>query len=243
MNVLVVGNGGREHALAWKISQSSGVGRIFVAPGNAGTAEDAENVDIKSDDFQSLIRFAKENNVELTVVGPEAPLCAGITDAFQDAKLRVFGPSKAAAQLEGQQGLLQERCYTPPTCRPPITKSSAIPMTATRYITRAVSGRRASRSRRRQSRRSGGRQGSDRLLEARTGAGSDRPRGSRPGVWRRRQATRLSKSGSTVRKRVSWRSPTAAPSSRCRRLKTTSRLWMAIKVRIRAVWEPTALPR
>ncbi len=103
MNVLVVGKGGREHALAWKIAQSSRVERVFVAPGNAGTALDAENVDIPESDFPRLIRFAKQNQVELTVVGPEAPLCAGIVDAFNDAKLRIFGPSKAAAQLEGSK--------------------------------------------------------------------------------------------------------------------------------------------
>jgi phosphoribosylamine--glycine ligase len=103
MNVLVVGSGGREHALAWKIAQSPRVERVFVAPGNAGTAEDAENVDISPTDFPKLIKFAKQNNVSLTVVGPEAPLAAGIVDAMQAAQLRVFGPSKAAAQLEGSK--------------------------------------------------------------------------------------------------------------------------------------------
>jgi phosphoribosylamine--glycine ligase len=108
MNILVVGNGGREHALAWKIGKSPRADRVFVAPGNAGTAEDAENVDIKSDDFPRLIRFAKENKVELTIIGPEAPLTAGIVDAFEKAKLRVFGPSKAAAQLEGSKVFCKE---------------------------------------------------------------------------------------------------------------------------------------
>jgi phosphoribosylamine--glycine ligase len=103
MNVLIVGNGGREHALAWKISQSSRAERVFVAPGNAGTALDAENVPIESGDFARLVRFARENNVGLTVVGPEAPLAKGIVDVFTDARLRVFGPSKAAAQLEGSK--------------------------------------------------------------------------------------------------------------------------------------------
>jgi phosphoribosylamine--glycine ligase len=103
MNVLVVGNGGREHALAWKIAQSSRVDRVFVAPGNAGTAIDAENIDIKSTDFAQLIKFAKQNNVALTVVGPEAPLADGLVDALQHEKLRVFGPSKAAAQLEASK--------------------------------------------------------------------------------------------------------------------------------------------
>jgi phosphoribosylamine--glycine ligase len=103
MNVLVVGNGGREHALAWKIAQSPRVDRVFVAPGNAGTADDAENIDISSSDIRGLIKFAKQNQVALTVVGPEAPLVAGIVDAMQAEQLRVFGPSKAAAQLEGSK--------------------------------------------------------------------------------------------------------------------------------------------
>src|SRR3972149_5462432 len=103
MNVFVVGSGGREHALAWKIAQSPRVDRVFVAPGNAGTAEDAETVDISPSDFRGLIKFAKQNNVSLTVVGPEAPLVAGIVDAMQAEQLRVFGPSKAAAQLEGSK--------------------------------------------------------------------------------------------------------------------------------------------
>lgn len=103
MNVLVIGNGGREHALAWKIAQSARVERVFVAPGNAGTAADAENVDLPASDFAKLIKFARENKVELTVVGAEQPLTAGIVDAFAEAKLRAFGPSKAAAELEGSK--------------------------------------------------------------------------------------------------------------------------------------------
>jgi phosphoribosylamine---glycine ligase len=103
MNVLVIGNGGREHALAWKLSQSSRVRRVFVAPGNAGTALDAENVNIPTSDWKRLIQFARTEDVDLTVVGPEAPLADGIVDAFQEAKLRIFGPSKAAAQLEGSK--------------------------------------------------------------------------------------------------------------------------------------------
>ncbi len=103
MRVLVIGNGGREHALAWKIKQSSRVERVFVAPGNAGTALDAENVDISPSDFARLIKFARENQVGLTVVGPEAPLVGGIVDAFQKEKLTIFGPSKLAAELEGSK--------------------------------------------------------------------------------------------------------------------------------------------
>jgi phosphoribosylamine--glycine ligase len=100
MRVLVVGNGGREHALAWKIGQSARVERVFVAPGNAGTAQDAENVDIAPTDIGRLLKFARENQIGLTVVGPEAPLVAGIVDAFAKEKLKIFGPSKAAAELE-----------------------------------------------------------------------------------------------------------------------------------------------
>ncbi len=103
MNILIVGSGGREHALAWKLKQSPRAGRVFVAPGNAGTAADAENVEIPAEDIPALVKFAHQNQVELTVIGPEAPLVAGIVDAFQAAKLRVFGPSKVAAQLEGSK--------------------------------------------------------------------------------------------------------------------------------------------
>ncbi len=103
MRVLVVGNGGREHALAWKIAQSSRVDKVYVAPGNAGTAVDAENVLIQSSDIPGLLKFAREQRIDLTLAGPEAPLVAGIVDAFQSVGLRIFGPSKAAAQLEGSK--------------------------------------------------------------------------------------------------------------------------------------------
>jgi phosphoribosylamine--glycine ligase len=103
MKILVVGSGGREHALAWKLKQSARATRVFVAPGNAGTAADAENIEIAADDIAGLLKFAQQNSIDLTVVGPEAPLVAGIVDAFQEARLRIFGPSKAAAQLEGSK--------------------------------------------------------------------------------------------------------------------------------------------
>lgn len=103
MKVLVVGAGGREHALAWKISQSSRVDEVFVAPGNAGTALDATNVPISATDTEELIKFAKQESIGVTVVGPEAPLAVGLVDAFEDEGLRVFGPTKAAAQLEASK--------------------------------------------------------------------------------------------------------------------------------------------
>jgi phosphoribosylamine--glycine ligase len=103
MNVLIIGSGGREHALAWKISQSPRADRVFVAPGNAGTDIEGENVPIAINDFPALIAFAKDSNVGLTVVGPEGPLAAGIVDAFEAAGLRIFGPCSAAAELESSK--------------------------------------------------------------------------------------------------------------------------------------------
>ena len=103
MNVLVVGSGGREHAIAWKVAQSSRADRVFVAPGNAGTALDAENVNIAADDIAGLVHFAKQNQVGMTIVGPEVPLCLGLVDALAEEGLKAFGPSKAAAQLENSK--------------------------------------------------------------------------------------------------------------------------------------------
>lgn len=103
MKVLVVGSGGREHALAWKIRQSPRVTDVFVAPGNAGTALDAVNVPVSSTDIAGLLKFAKSNQIGLTVVGPEAPLALGIVDIFQKEGLKIFGPTKTAAQLESSK--------------------------------------------------------------------------------------------------------------------------------------------
>ena len=105
MNVLIIGGGGREHALAWKSAQSPEVGKVYVAPGNAGTAleDKVENVALAPSDTEGLIKFARARAVALTIVGPEAPLVAGITDAFERAGLRCFGPSAQAAMLEGSK--------------------------------------------------------------------------------------------------------------------------------------------
>ena len=109
MKVLVIGSGGREHALAWKAAQSSDVEKVFVAPGNAGTATEdkLENVDISVGDLQGLADFAKTNNVELTIVGPEAPLVDGVVDLFEQQGLNIFGPSQGAAQLEGSKSVVK----------------------------------------------------------------------------------------------------------------------------------------
>ena len=103
MKVLVIGVGGREHALVWKLSQSDRVTQLFCAPGNAGIAELTECVPLGATDIEKLAAFASEKRIDLTIVGPEAPLCAGIVDAFQAKGLRIFGPNKAAAQLEGSK--------------------------------------------------------------------------------------------------------------------------------------------
>jgi len=108
MKVLVVGSGGREHALAWKIAQSPKVDAVYAAPGNAGTAREAELVDIAADDIDGLLDFARTERIDLTVVGPEAPLVAGIVDRFREAGLRIFGPGKEAAQLEGSKVFAKE---------------------------------------------------------------------------------------------------------------------------------------
>ena len=102
MNILVIGSGGREHALAWKAAQSPLADKVYVAPGNAGTALEArlQNVEIDGMAIDELISFARENKIDLTIVGPEAPLVAGIVDAFTDAGLRCFGPTREAAQLD-----------------------------------------------------------------------------------------------------------------------------------------------
>jgi phosphoribosylamine--glycine ligase len=103
MKVLVIGKGGREHALVWKIAQSPRVERVFCAPGNAGTHEDGVNVPIEPGEFDALIKFAKKEKIGLTVVGPEDPLAAGIVDVFQREGLRIFGPSKKAAEIEASK--------------------------------------------------------------------------------------------------------------------------------------------
>ena len=103
MKVLVVGKGGREHALVWKLAQSPRVERVYCAPGNAGTAIDGENVPIEANDLDYLLRFARKEEIGLTVVGPEEPLAQGIVDVFQKAGQRIFGPSKEAAQVEASK--------------------------------------------------------------------------------------------------------------------------------------------
>jgi len=110
MQVLVIGSGGREHALAWQASLAPEVTKVFVAPGNAGTAIDPllENINIAVDDYSALLNFAKSNSIELTIVGPEQPLVDGIVDQFSSQGLACFGPSKGASQLEGSKAFSKD---------------------------------------------------------------------------------------------------------------------------------------
>lgn len=110
MQVLIIGNGGREHALAWKCAQSARVQKVFVAPGNAGTGRESkcENVAIAADDVAALVAFARAHRIELTIVGPEAPLVLGVVDRFRAAGLRCFGPTQKAAQLEGSKAFAKD---------------------------------------------------------------------------------------------------------------------------------------
>jgi len=124
MNVLLVGNGGREHAIAWKLKQSRKISKLFIAPGNPGTALCGINVSIASDDINGLITFATENKVGLAIIGPEDPLAAGIVDAFEKAGIKAFGPSGAAAQLEADKAFAKQ-----------IMRANSIPTAESRMFT------------------------------------------------------------------------------------------------------------
>ena len=119
MKVLVIGSGGREHALAWKIAQSPLVKKVFCAPGNAGTVNVAENIDIPSDNIDALLQFATVTGIGLTIVGPEQPLVKGLVDSFEESGLRVFGPSQRAAEIEGSKVFCKDlmKKYGIPTAR------------------------------------------------------------------------------------------------------------------------------
>jgi len=108
MKILVVGKGGREHALVWKLARSPLVTDVFCAPGNAGTAIDGKNVDINPNDVSRLLKFSRTERIDLTVIGPEAPLVAGMVDAFEDMGLLVFGPTRSAAELEGSKAFAKD---------------------------------------------------------------------------------------------------------------------------------------
>jgi phosphoribosylamine---glycine ligase len=135
MRILVIGSGGREHALVWKISQSKLADKIFCAPGNGGISQMAECIDIKADNLPGLLEFARREKIDLTVVGPEMPLTAGIVDVFNNHRLSVFGPNKQAAQLEGSKVFAKQLMekYGVPTAR---FKVFDDPLAAKQYIKR-----------------------------------------------------------------------------------------------------------
>ena len=108
MKILVVGGGGREHAICWKLSKEANVDKIYCAPGNAGISNVAQCIDIQDSDIENLLKFAKENKIDLTIVGPEIPLVAGIVDKFEKEGLKIFGPNKKCAQLEGSKSFSKD---------------------------------------------------------------------------------------------------------------------------------------
>ena len=119
MKILVVGSGGREHALCWKIAASPLCDKLYCAPGNAGIADEAECVDIAADDIEGLVEFAREEEIDLVVVGPEAPLVMGLVDRLEENGIAAFGPTAKAAELEGSKGFMKDICakYKIPTAR------------------------------------------------------------------------------------------------------------------------------
>lgn len=110
MNILLIGSGGREHALAWKLAQSQKCKKLYCAPGNAGIAQIAECIDMGAEDLDALTSFATENNIDLVIIGPEAPLVLGLSDKLRAAHIPTFGPSKAASELEGSKGFMKDLC-------------------------------------------------------------------------------------------------------------------------------------
>src|ERR1041384_325721 len=110
MNILILGSGGREHALAWKIAASPLTTKLYCAPGNAGIAQEADCVALDVADHAAVVAFAKEKKIDLVLVGPEVPLCAGIVDDLEAAGIKAFGPSKWAARLEGSKGFTKDLC-------------------------------------------------------------------------------------------------------------------------------------
>ena len=108
MKILIVGGGGREHAIAWKLSKENNVEKIYCAPGNAGIAKVAQCVNISDSDIENLVKFAKENNIDLTVVGPEVPLVNGIVDEFEKEGLKIFGPNKECSTFEGSKSFSKD---------------------------------------------------------------------------------------------------------------------------------------
>src|SRR5438874_12127148 len=231
MRVLVVGGGGREHALCWKLRQSPRLGALYCAPGNAGIAGVAECVPVAADDLAKLLRFAKEQAIDLTVVGPELPRPMGPVDRFGAAGLRAFGPTAAAARLEGSKAFAKEllRHAHVPTA---FFGVFADPDDATRYVNEVGAPVVV---------KADGLAGGKGVFICRTVAEADEAidelmrRGSSAtpaAAWSSRSSSRATRSRS-------WRSRTGRPSCRSRRPRTTSASSTATRARTPAAWAPT----
>ncbi len=237
MNILVVGSGGREHALAWKIAQSPRAERVFVAPGNAGTALDAENVDIPATDVPRLLDFARQNKIDFTVIGPEAALAAGIVDAFQDAGLRAFGPSRIAAELETSKVFCKNllRHADVPTADYRVFRDARAAVTFLKdrddvpVVVKAdglASGKGVIVCDNR-----------EQALEAIERIAAQK------GIRRGRQSGNHRRDDCTDKKLACWPSPTATHYSRCRPARTTNGPTTATRDLTPVAWAPIALPR
>ena len=230
MRVLVVGSGGREHALAWAIAASPLVDRLFCAPGNAGIAEEAECVPIRATDIAALVGFCQRERIDFVVVGPEAPLVAGLVDALEAEGIAAFGPSAAAAALEGSKGFTKDLCARE---RHPDRRLSPL------HRCRRGQGlyRRARRADRGQGRRAGRRQGRHRRRDPRRGRRRGR-RGARSGTFGAAGRRSSSRNFSPARRRASSRWSTARTRCRSPRRRTTSGSATATPVPTPAAWAP-----
>ena len=235
MHILLLGSGGREHALAWKIAASPLVTKLWCAPGNAGIAREAECVALDIADHEAVIDFCRANAVELVVVGPETPLAAGIVDDLAAAGIKAFGPSKQAARLEGSKGFTKALCTR-------IRHSDRRLWPIYQCGRRAGLCPRQGRADRGQGRWSGGGQG--------RGGGDDLGRGQsrhRHDVrWRVRPGRRRGGDRGVsrpARRSASLRCPTARPRSRWPRRRTTSGCSTMTRGRTPAAWAPTRRPR
>ena len=229
MNILLLGSGGREHALAWKMAASPLVDRLFCAPGNAGIAQQAECVDLDIADHAAVIGFCRDNRIGFVVVGPEAPLCAGIVDDLEAGGIKAFGPSRTAARLEGSKGFTKDLC-----------RSADIPTAAYERFRAAVPAKAYVRER-----------GAPIVVKAdglaagkgvvvaesvaEAEAAIDMMFGGGLGAAGGRSSSR---SVSSARRRRSSRCATAKPRCRSLRRKTTSASLTATRVRIPAAWAP-----
>ena len=234
MKLLLIGNGGREHAIAHKLVQSPRLTRLFVAPGNGGTEElpKTENVPIAADALDDLVAFAQANAIDLTIVGPEAPLVAGVVDRFQAAGLKIFGPTQAAAQIEGSKAFskaFMQRHAIPTGQAESFTDFDA----AMRYLRQLDTAPVVKAS--------GLAAGKGVIVpveRAVCGGGSARHVAGQP-LWSSRRHCAHWRSASPAPKSLCWPSATAAPCAPCPQPRTTNGSWTATRAPIPAAWAPS----